>query len=128
MLSAPLGAWAARLGDRALSGRLFEEGYAAFFDPPFSMINEFSSRFPDQIRAGPLMANIGGFLAGCLYGLTGITVGPEDPAAWCRRPASMPDLWDGVEVERVWARGRPMHLLAMHGTAARLEPLEGYAP
>jgi protein-glucosylgalactosylhydroxylysine glucosidase len=35
MLSAPLGAWAARLGDRALSSRLFEQGYAEFVDEPF---------------------------------------------------------------------------------------------
>jgi protein-glucosylgalactosylhydroxylysine glucosidase len=123
MLSAPLGAWAARLGDRALSSRLFEEGYADFVEEPFLVTNEFSRRFPDQPRAGPLIANVGGFLSSCLYGLTGLTLGPEEPAAWSRRPASMPELWDGLEVERVWARGQPMRLLATHGSPARLEPL-----
>lgn len=52
MLSAPLGLWAARLDDRALSSRLFEEGYADFVDEPFSVTTEFSRRFPDQPRAG----------------------------------------------------------------------------
>jgi trehalose/maltose hydrolase-like predicted phosphorylase len=123
MLSAPLGAWAARLGDRALSSRMFEEGYADFIDEPYRVANEFSRRFPDQPRAGPLVANVGGFLTSCLYGLTGIALGPDDPAAWSRRRAVMPDLWEGIEVGRVWARGRPMRLVATHGASARLEPL-----
>jgi len=123
MLSAPLGAWAARLGDRALSTRLFEEGYADFIDEPFRVANEFSRRFPDQTRAGPLLANVGGFLTSCLYGLTGLVLGPEEPKAWARRPATMPDLWDGIEVERVWARGRPVRLTATHGSPMRLEAL-----
>jgi hypothetical protein len=124
MLSAPLGLWAARLGDRALSSRLFEEGYAAFVDEPFSVTNEFSLRFADQRRAGPLMANVGGFLSSCLYGLTGLVLGPGEPAAWARRPAVMPGLWDGIDVERIWVRGRPARLTATHGQPAQLEPLK----
>jgi len=124
MLSAPLGAWAARLGDRDLSARLFEQGYAEFIDEPFLVTNEFSRRFPDEVRAGPLMANVGGFLTSLLYGLTGLVLGPGDPASWARRPAAMPALWEAVEVERVWARGRPMRLLARHGSPATLAPLE----
>jgi protein-glucosylgalactosylhydroxylysine glucosidase len=123
MLSAPLGAWAARLGDRTLSARLFEEGYAEFIDEPWRVANEFSRRFPDQARAGPLVANMGGFLTSLLYGLTGLALGPEEPAAWARRPAVMPALWDAIEVERAWARGRPARLVARHGSLARFEPV-----
>lgn len=123
MLSAPLGAWAARLGDRALSSRLFEEGYAEFIDEPFRVANEFSRRFPKQPKAGPLVANVGGYLTSCLYGLTGVALGPEEPSAWARRVAVMPELWDGIEVERVWARGQPIRLVANHGCRAILEPL-----
>ena len=124
MLSAPLGAWAARLGDRALSSRLFERGYADFIDKPFWVTNEFSRRFPDPPKAGPLMANVGGFLTSCMYGLSGLVLGPDEPAAWARRKAQMPELWDGIEVERIWARGRTMRLEAMHGAPAVLEPLD----
>lgn len=123
MLSAPLGAWAARLGDRALSARLFEEGYAEFIEEPWGVANEFSRRFPDESRAGPLVANMGGFLTACLYGLTSVALGPEEPAAWARRPAVMPSLWDAIEVERVWTCGRPARLVARHGSLARFEPL-----
>ena len=124
MLSAPLGAWAARLGDRTLSSRLFEEGYADFIDEPFWVTNEFSRRFPEQPKAGPLGANVGGFLTSCMYGLSGLVLGPDSPAEWASRPAVMPELWEGIEIERVWARGRPMRLTAMHRSRAVLEPLD----
>lgn len=123
MLSAPLGAWAARLGDRDLSSQLFERGYADFIDEPWRVANEFSLRMRDQVRAGPLVANMGGFLTSCLYGLTGLVLGPGEPDTWARRPAFMPSLWDAIEVERVWARGRPMRMVAEHGKDTRFEPL-----
>ena len=123
MLSAPMGVWAAWLGDRALSARLFEEGYGAFIDQPWRVANEFSSRFPDRPRAGPLVANVGGFLTGCLYGLPGLVLGSDEPESWPRRPVVMPDLWDAVEVDRLWVRGRPVRLMARHGDVrARIEP------
>jgi len=123
MLSAPMGVWAAWLGDRALSARLFEEGYGAFIDQPWRVANEFSSRFPDRPRAGPLVANVGGFLTGCLYGLPGLVLGSDEPESWPRRPVVMPDLWEAVELDRLWVHGRPVRLIARHGDArARIEP------
>jgi hypothetical protein len=116
MLSALLGAWAARLGDRKLSSRLFEEGYAKFASERFNVVHEYrSDKFPEQPVSGPFMANLGGFLLSCLYGLTGLRVGPGEPSTWCERPVVMPDLWDGVEVERIWVRGKPASLSAKHG-------------
>jgi hypothetical protein len=125
MLSAPAGAWAARLGDRARSARLFEAGYAEFVEEPFRVANEFSRRFPDRPRAGPLVANVGGFLTSLLYGLPGLVLGPEDPDGWCQHPVVMPELWDGIEVDRLWVRGRPARLVARHGEPrSRIELLD----
>ena len=116
MLSATLGVHAARIGDRARSARLFESGYAEFANEPFRETDEFSrTRFPERPRVGPFIANLGGFLTSCLYGLTGIELGPGDPRTWPRRPVVMPECWDGIEVERVWVRGRAMGLRARHG-------------
>jgi hypothetical protein len=116
MLSALLGVFAARIGDRARSLELFESGYADFVVDPFSITTEYAPKvFPDQVVAGPFTANIGGFLVSLLYGLTGLRIDDADPEAWCRRPITMPAGWDGVEVERVWARGQPARLLARHG-------------
>jgi hypothetical protein len=124
MLSPFLGAWAARLNDRARSAQLFEAGFADFASPRFNVVHEYrSDKFPEQPVSGPFLANIGGFLVACLYGLTGIRLHGGEPETWCERPVTMPELWDAVEVERVWARGRPMSLRAKHGAErAELEP------
>ena len=54
MMSAPLGLYAARLGDRRLSARLFQEGYAEFINEPYTETNEFSvRRYPDKPQVGP---------------------------------------------------------------------------
>jgi trehalose/maltose hydrolase-like predicted phosphorylase len=116
MLSAPLGYYAARLGDRRLSAELFQAGYGDFVDGPFLVGQEFSrTRFPENPPAGPLFANLGGFLSSLMVGLTGLRIGPGDPAGWAEREVVMPDGWDGVELERVWLRGRPARITATHG-------------
>jgi trehalose/maltose hydrolase-like predicted phosphorylase len=116
MLSALLGTWAARLGDRRRSAHLFEEGYGKFVSPRFLNVHEYrADKFPEQPVAGPFYANIGGFLMGCMFGLTGIRPSAAAPDMWCERSALMPDTWDGVEIERAWVRGRPASIHAMHG-------------
>jgi len=116
MLSPLLGLYAARLGDRELSGRLFNEGYAELVEGPFLTVNEFSPvRFPDKPKVGPLFAHVGGFLSACMIGLPGLRIGHGDPCTWPERPVVMPAGWDGVEVDRLWLRGRPARLVARHG-------------
>ncbi|SDY38044.1 Trehalose and maltose hydrolase (possible phosphorylase) [Micromonospora pattaloongensis] len=123
MLSALLGVYAARLGDRQRAAELFEKGYAQFVIEPFAMTTEFSPVvYPDLPRPVPFTANLGGFLTSCLYGLTGLKLHAGDPAAWCKRPITMPQDWEGIRVDRIWTRGRPASLTAMHGTPrARIE-------
>jgi protein-glucosylgalactosylhydroxylysine glucosidase len=116
MLSALLGVWAARGGNRRRASALFERGYGDFALEPFTLIDEYSARvFPDMPRAGPFFANIGGFLTGCLFGLTGLRPGPGAPETWCRGPVAMPSLWEGIRVEQLWMRGEPVELTASHG-------------
>jgi hypothetical protein len=116
MLSALLGVYAARLGDRERALELFERGYADFVIEPFSITAEYDPKvFPDQEVAGPFTANIGGFLTSCLYGLTGLRLGGDEPQSWCSRPVTMPSGWSGVYVDRIYARGVPASLTATHG-------------
>jgi protein-glucosylgalactosylhydroxylysine glucosidase len=118
MLSALYGVWAARLGDREQSARLFDEGYAAFVSDRFLNTHEYrEDRFPEQPVAGPFFANLGGFLLGCLYGLPGLRIGPGTPESWCERAVVMPEGWEGIAVERIWVRGQPAELMARHGDA-----------
>jgi hypothetical protein len=116
MLSPLLGVWAAMLPDRALSARLFDEGYRKFLSERFNVVHEYrGDKFPEEPVSGPFMANMGAFLMACLYGLTGLRVGPGAPETWCERPVVMPDLWNAIEVDRLWVRGRPASLAAKHG-------------
>jgi trehalose/maltose hydrolase-like predicted phosphorylase len=115
MLSALLGVYAARVGDRALSLELFERGYAKFVIDPFSVTTEYDKDvFPDQPVAAPFAANLAGFLLSCIYGLPGVRIGEGEPSDWCSRPVTMPSGWDAVEMQIV-VRGRRAALRADHG-------------
>jgi hypothetical protein len=58
------------------------------------------------------------------FAMYGMQVGPGKPSDRCRRPPVLPRGWSGVAVERLWARGRPMSLVARHGDErTQLEPL-----
>lgn len=116
MLSPLLGVYAARLGDRGRALDLFERGYAALVVDPFSITTEYDrERFPEQPVAGPFMANLGGFLLSCLFGLPGLRLGNGEPDTWCTRKVVLPAGWDAVEVDRIWARMRQARLSAEHG-------------
>ena len=116
MLSPLLGVHAAWLGDRRRAADLLEKGYAEFINAPFTETDEFSrTRHPDRPRVGPFQANLGGLLSACLFGFPGIRIGAGDPAEWPRRPVTLPDGWDAIEVERLWIRGKPASLRARHG-------------
>jgi hypothetical protein len=130
MFSAPLGVFAARIGDRALAAKLFEQGYAEYVNEPWLDPNEFSVvRHPEKPVVGPMFANLGGFLLSCLFGLTGMKPNLGEPATWFERPIVMPEGWDGIEVDQVWVRGRAARLVARHGDQrGRLEFSEAKQP
>lgn len=122
MLSALYGAWAARTGDRDLSLRLLEEGYAKFETGRFAQIMEYrADRFPDQPRAGPFFANMGGFLSSLLLGFPRLEPSENEPDLWGQAKVVLPAGWEAIEVERLWVRGKPMKLVARHGELAKLE-------
>lgn len=116
MLSALYGAWAARTGDRKLALQLLEDGYGQFCVDRFLQTLEYRpDRFPEQPRAGPFFANIGGFLTGLLFGFTGVDPGPGEIETWPRRPVVLPSGWSAIEVDRLWIRGQAWRLSARHG-------------
>ena len=115
MMSSLLGVYAARLGDRALSAELFERGYANYVHEPFWDTDEYGKNAPPKPRVGPYLANLGGFLSSCIYGLPGIQLRSGLPQNWCRRPVVMPQDWEGILVERIWVHGQPARLVALHG-------------
>ena len=125
MLSALYGVWAAYSGDRALSAQLIDEGYGRFCTGRFAQTLEYRQDvFPDQPRAGPFFANLGGFLLGLLIGFPALRPGPGDPEFWAARSVVLPEGWDTIEIDRLWIRERAYKLVARHGEAqAQLTPL-----
>ena len=124
MLSALYGPWAARLGDRARALSLLEAGYGEFMQGRFLQTLEYRpDRFPDQPRAGPFFANIGGFLTGLLFGFTGLRPGMGDRLGWIDRAVVLPEGWSAIEVDRLWLGGEPVSLSARHGETVAIKPL-----
>ena len=125
MLSALYGVWAAYSGDRRLSAQLMEDGYGRFCVGRFMQTLEYREDvFPEQSRAGPFFANLGGFLMGLLIGFPGLRPAPGDPAGWTQRAVVLPEGWVSIEVDRVWIGGRPYKLVARQGAErAELTPV-----
>jgi trehalose/maltose hydrolase-like predicted phosphorylase len=125
MLSALYGVWAAYTGDRALSAQLMEDGYGRFCVERFTQTLEYREDvFPEQPRAGPFFANLGGFLLGLLTGFPGLQPRWGDPQTWARRAVTLPEGWDSIEIERMWIGGRAYKLIARQGAErAQLTPL-----
>lgn len=123
MLSALIGVFAARAGNRPLALEFFEKGIRAHLQEPFLQFNETAS-----ISKGPFgfngrtvfVTNPAGFLMSLLYGLTGLQLDAGDPQGWAKHPIILPEGWEAIEVERLWARGEPFRLVARHGAASAI--------
>jgi hypothetical protein len=116
MLSSLYGVWAARRGDRASALRLLDEGYAQFTTGRFLQTMEYRpDKFPEQPKAGPFFANMGGFLMSLLLGFPALKIGAGEPNGWAQAEVVLPKGWKAIEVERLWLHGRPARLLAVHG-------------
>jgi hypothetical protein len=116
MLSPLYGVWAAWIGLRARSLRLFEQGYAALVAGRFLQTMEHAiGKPPGAVPAGPFAANTGGFLCGLVCGLPGIRVTADEPSSWPVRRVVLPAGWRRIAVDRLWVRGRPARLVAEHG-------------
>ena len=114
----------ARRRARACRANSWSEATVTFINEPFLEPDEYPRTRTDRPRASPMFANLSGY--------------PDRPAVWlhrdtdrgrwiretwCSRPVTLPEGWRGIEIERVWVRGRPWRLEARGGDpAATLEP------
>ena len=120
MLSSLFGVWASRRGDRELALRCFTKGIMEFICEPYLSFSEWRGHDHPNFLTNPA-----GFLTACLYGLTGIRLGPEDPDDWMSFPVVLPEGWESIEIERIWIRNRRARLTARQGEPhARLKWLD----
>ena len=124
MLSALFGVWAVRAGDSRLALNLMDAGYSQFITGRFRQTLEYRpDKFPAQPRAGPFLANMGGFLMSLLLGFPALRPNAGDVEAWAERPVLLPHGWEAIQIDRLWVRGRPMKLTAKNGEMTVLEPV-----
>jgi hypothetical protein len=109
---AAMAATAAFLGDRQRAAQLFEASWKESWLEPFGMIREVSSE-----GYGCFVTDFGSILQTVLLGFTGIRVNEGD---WAKYPASLPQGWTKIEVDRLWMRGQPARLIATDATRAKL--------
>jgi len=120
MLSGFLGVIPARLGDRTLARAYFDRGNLPFFTEPYRMSAEGAitaghyQRVPDAVTT-VFITGRGSLMAGLMLGLTRINFWKENLDDWFSGPIVMPEGWDGIVLEKVFLRGRPARITALHG-------------
>jgi protein-glucosylgalactosylhydroxylysine glucosidase len=105
-------ATAAFLGEKQQAAQLFEASWKESWLAPFGMIREV----PTQ-DYGCFLTNFGSMLQTIVLGFTGIRVSEGD---WAKYPASLPQGWSKIEMDRFWMRGQPVRLTATDGARAKL--------
>jgi hypothetical protein len=110
--TAGVAAGAAFQGDRKLAHDLFDQSWRPFWMSPFGMIKEAEPQ-----TYGCFLTDFGAMLQAAMFGFTGLRIQDGD---WAKYPASLPEGWNRIEVDRVWVRGEPRRLVAVQGRKAQL--------
>jgi protein-glucosylgalactosylhydroxylysine glucosidase len=105
-------ATAAFLGDRKRARELFDQSWRNVWLEPFGMIREAPSQ-----DYGCFLTNFGSLLQTVMLGFTGLRIRRGD---WRAYPATLPEGWSGLEINRLWVRGRPQRLVAEGSKPAQL--------
>lgn len=66
---------------------------------------------------GCFLTNFGSLLQTTMLGFTGLRIRHGD---WRAYPATLPDGWSRIEIDRLWVRGQPRRLVAENGRPAQL--------
>jgi len=103
---------AAAMGDRKAAADLFRLSWQPFWLEPFGMIREISSQ-----TYGCFLTDYGSILQTAMLGFTGIRIGESD---WAKYDAVLPENWNSIEIERIYVRGEGKHVIAKHGSRARI--------
>jgi hypothetical protein len=119
MLSGFLGVFPAIVGDRKTARKFFDGGNLPFFVEPYRMCTEWSSKSPYSQKADQpvtfFITGRGSLLTGLMMGLTRMDIWQENFEDWFSGPIVMPEGWDGIVLEKVYLKGKPARIIALHG-------------
>ena len=106
-------ATAAFFGDRSEAAQLYRQSWQSVWVEPYGMIKEAAGE-----DYACFLTNFGSLLQTAMLGFTGIRV---THPGWAKYPATLPEGWDKLEIERVWVRGEAKRLVAVNGRPAQLQ-------
>ncbi len=109
---AAISATAAFLGDKHRAFELFRRAWRTSWLEPFGMIRE--TPFQDY---GCFLTDYGSLLQTAMFGFTGLRISEGD---WRKYPASLPEGWSRIEVDRIFVKGEEKKLIATDGAPAQL--------
>ncbi|MFW5802798.1 MAG: hypothetical protein ACOCWJ_02665 [Verrucomicrobiota bacterium] len=127
MSSAYCSVWAARCGLRQEAVTALDKGIAARIAEPYMQMAEAAAdreegphggdaKEPWLTRTTDFVTGQGSFITACLLGFTGLELtGGSPETTWCKHAPALPEGWKAIEVERIWAHGRPARLIAEQG-------------
>jgi protein-glucosylgalactosylhydroxylysine glucosidase len=110
----PLATCAAMFGERDKAAEFFRLAATKYVVSPFLLSTEYQ-RFLD----GNYLMNQASLLMAAMYGFTGLRISEGN---WVKRPATLPEGWTRIEIQRLWIRGKAYHLVAEQGKTAILNP------
>jgi hypothetical protein len=119
-ITPPYTVGAAIAGDRRKAAEFFHYGWEHFLLAPYGICKEYQ-----PYRDGCYLMNLSSLMQTAMYGFTGVRITEGEFAKY---PATLPEGWTKIEVERLWIKGKPLRLVAEDGNKARLIPLATPAP
>ena len=109
----PFAACAAYVGDRRKAADLFRNAWKPYWVEPYGLVKEYQF-FPD----GNYITGCASLLSATMFGFTGLRISDAD---WRQYPATLPEGWNRIEIDRVWVKGKARNLIAEHGKLTELE-------
>jgi protein-glucosylgalactosylhydroxylysine glucosidase len=110
----PLAACAAMFGEREEAADLFRLAATEYVAGPFDIPKEYR-----PYHDGAYITNNASLLLAAMYGFTGMRIAEGD---WRKYPVSLPTGWKRIEIDRIWIKGQPWHVVAEQGKPLIMMP------
>jgi trehalose/maltose hydrolase-like predicted phosphorylase len=112
----PFAACAAFFGDRKKAADQFRHAWEKYWVKPYGITKEYQ-----HYKEGEYLMNHAALLQAAMYVFTGLRVREGE---WNKYPATLPEGWQKIEIDRLWIKGKQVHVVAEHDKKAVLSPIK----